>query len=318
MKRPRILLAATGGTIATSAGTSGLGEVRQGGEELLAGIADAAELAEIEVVDVARVPSHAMTFADLGRLARVLAETAADGVVVTHGTDTMEETAYALSLMLPRRIPIVLTGAMRRPGEPGADGPANLLAALTAACDPRLAALGPVVVIQDEVHLARHVAKLHTSRVAAFGSPGLGPVGWISEGGVHLLLTGAPSDWIGQPLTWRRQVEVVWAYAGAGGRLLDACHGADGVVVAGTGGGHVPAGMMESLESLLAARVPVVLASRTGSGPILTATYGGRGSESELARLGVVGVGTLTPLKARLRLQVALELNLEPGMVFPV
>lgn len=313
----RILVAATGGTIATDAGALGPSEVKRDAEELLAAVRGATEGVEVEMVDVARVLSHAITFSDMARLADVLAATSADGAVVTHGTDTVEETAYALALMLERRIPIALTGAMRRPSDPGADGPANLLAALAAARDRRLAGLGPVVVIQDEIHLARHVTKLHTNRVAAFGSPGLGPVGWISEGRLHLSISEAPSDWIGRPRTSSRRVELVWTYAGAGGRLLEACRDADGVVLAGTGGGHVPEGMMEALEGLLVAGVPVVLASRTGSGPTLSASYAGRGSESELREMGVVTAGSLSPLKARLRLQVALEIGLEASAAFP-
>jgi L-asparaginase len=313
----RILLAATGGTIATAAAERGLSEVRRGAAELRASIPQAGGL-DIEVIDVARAPSHAITFTDMARLAEVVAQTSAEGAVVTHGTDTIEETAYALSLMLDRRLPVVLTGAMRSPDAPGADGPANLAAALCVACDPRLAALGPVVVVQDEIHLARHVTKVHTSRVAAFASPGLGPVGWVSEGRVHLSIEAAPSDWIGGVEGSGRRIEVIWTYAGAGPALLEACLGADGVVVAGTGGGHVPPRMMEALKALLAARIPVVLASRTGAGPTLEGSYGGRGSESELRKLGVIGAGMLSPVKARLRLLVALELGIDPRAVFPV
>lgn len=313
----RILLAATGGTIATGVGEGGLSEVRRGAAELRASVPDAGGL-DVDVVDVARAPSHAITFADMARLAAVITQTSADGAVVTHGTDTLEETAYALSLMLDRHLPVVLTGAMRSPQAPGADGPANLTAALCAARDPRLAALGPVVVIQDEVHLARHVTKVHTSRVAAFASPGLGPVGWVSEGRVNLSVETAPSDLIGRVEGSARRVEVIWTYAGAGPDLLEACLGADGVVIAGTGGGHVPARMMEALEALLGVGTPVVLASRTGAGPTLEGSYGGRGSESELRELGVIAAGALSPVKARLRLLVALELGADPREVFPV
>ncbi|HZV51500.1 MAG TPA: asparaginase [Candidatus Dormibacteraeota bacterium] len=317
MRRPRVLLAATGGTIATAPGGDGVHEVGRRASDLVATVPGLVELAEFECADPVSLPSHALTPEHMCRLAHLVAEADCEGVVITHGTDTLEETAYALAVMLERRVPVVLTGAMRLPGRPGADGPANLLAAVRVAMTPAVAALGPVVVLQDEIHLARYVAKVHTGRVAAFASPGLGPVGSVVEDHVQLQVTSAPSDHLGLPARLHRRVELVWAYAGAGGELLEACRGAAGVVLAGTGGGHVPPAMLEALERLLAAGVPVVVASRTGSGPTLEGSYGGRGSESELRRMGVLAAGTLGPLKARLRLQVALELGLDPGGCFP-
>ncbi len=317
MTRPRVLVAGTGGTIATAPTGAGVNEVGRRAAELVAAVPELRELALLEVVDVAALPSHAITPEHMCRLAHVIASTDCDGVVVTHGTDTIEETAYALAVMLERRLPVALTGAMRLPNHPGADGPANLLAAVRVATTPAAAALGPVVVLQDEVHLARHVTKVHTGRAAAFASPGLGPVGSVIEGRVRLEVTAAPDERLGLPAQMRRRVELVWTYAGAGGALLDGCRSADGVVIAGSGGGHVPATMLDALERLLAAGVPVVLASRTGSGPILEGSYGGPGSESELRRMGVIPAGLLSPLKARIRLQVALELGIDPAACFP-
>jgi L-asparaginase len=259
-----------------------------------------------------------MTPALMLKIAQTIEATHHDGVVVLHGTDTMEETAYALALMTSWSRPVVLTGAMRLPQQPGADGPANLLAAVTAATTPALAALGPVLVAHDEIHLARHVAKVHTSRVAAFASPSFGPVGSVTEGRVRLAITAALDDRLGLPLQMSRRVELVWTYAGAGGHLLDAARGAQGVVLAGTGGGHLPEPMVRAVERLRNDSVSVVIASRTGSGPVLEASYAGQGSESDLRRMGVLSAGTLGPLKARLRLHVALELDLNPATVFPV
>jgi L-asparaginase len=318
LRRPRVLLVATGGTIATAPGGAGVHEVGRRASELVAAVPELQELAELECVDLVALPSHAITPEHMCRLAHLVAGTDCGGVVVTHGTDTLEETAYALALMLERRVPVALTGAMRLPGRPGADGPANLLAAVRVATTPAVAALGPVVVLQDEVHLARHVAKVHTGRVAAFASPGLGPVGSVVEGHVRLQVTSVPPDHLGLPARLGRRVELVWAYAGARGELLEACRGAAGVVLAGTGGGHVPVAMLDALERLLVAGVSVVVASRTGSGPTLEGSYGGRGSESELRRMGALLAGALDPLKARLRLQVALELGLDPSDCFPV
>jgi len=146
---------------------------------------------DIAAADGGRRPGHAVGSDVIGSLARIAGESECDGVVITHGTDTLEETAYALSLMTGRQRPIVLTGAMRSRAQPGADGPANLLAGVRVASRADLAALGPLVVIQDEIHLAQFVEKVHTSRVAAFAAPQGGPIGVGAED--RVLLTAAPA-----------------------------------------------------------------------------------------------------------------------------
>lgn len=316
MSSPRILIAATGGTIASSPTGSGLNEVRSGVADLLAAIPEAEALATFELVDVCRLPSHSITPMHMCLLAQVIAKAHCDGVVVTHGTDTIEETAYALGVMLDRQVPVALTGAMRPPQLTGADGPANMLAAIRVATTPPAAALGPVVVMHEEVHLARYVTKVHTGRVAAFSSPGLGPVGSVIEGRVRLSVGDAFEDRLGLPATLQRRVDLVWTYAGADRSLIDAASGAEGLVVAGTGGGHVPDSMLGALVSVREKGVPVVVASRTGAGPTLQKSYGGPGSESDLRRMGVMFAGSLSPLKARLRLQIALELGVPLAVAF--
>jgi L-asparaginase len=322
-ERPRIALLATGGTI------SAVADAARGSGAGLDAAAQAQRLgeaanAELRTLDVARIPSRAMTPQRMrelaARIAGELAAGACDGVVVTHGTDTLEETAYALALMLERDVPVVLTGAMRLPGSPGFDGDANLRDALAAACDARVAALGPLVAFADELHLARWVAKVHTTRPSAFGSPGLGAVGAIVEGRVELSVTSVPSDHLGLPPTLDEQpVELVWIAAGSGERLVDAAAAhARGIVVAGTGGGHVPPPVAAAIERAVGAGVAVVVASRCGGGPMLSGTYDGPGGEQHLRELGAVSAGALAPLKARLRLQVGLALGLAPAAIFPV
>jgi L-asparaginase len=306
---PEIALLAMGGTISAVADAPrndrGLGATA---------LAQLAGGAKIHPLDVARVPSRAITPELMRRLATAVRSAIAEGcegVVVTHGTDTIEETAYALSLMLPREVPVALTGAMRSLGAPGYDGEANLRAAVAAAADRRCTALGPVVVLGDELHLARWVAKVHTTRPAAFASPGLGPVGSVVEGRVQLSIEQAPSDLLGMPETLEAHlVELVWIAAGADGHLIDAAASyADGIVVAGTGGGHVPPPAARAIGRAIGAGVPVVLSSRGGAGPLLQETYAGEGGERHLRSLGVVSAGPLPPLKARLRLHVALALG---------
>lgn len=306
----RIALLATGGTI------SAVADRRQDGAARNAAALASAIADDVEVwpVDVAFVPSRAITpelMRELAISVRWAVGHGCAGVVVTHGTDTLEETAYALSLMLAREVPVVLTGAMRLPGTAGYDGEANLEAAVAVAADERCAGLGPVAVLGDELHLARWVTKVHTTRPAAFASPGFGPVGSVAEGRVDLTIDHAPTDLLGMPDTLEvHTVELVWIAAGSDGRLVKAAAAyADGIVVAGTGGGHVPPPVAMAIRQATRAGVPVVVASRCGTGPLLRDVYTGEGSEQHLRSLGVVTAGPLAPLKARLRLQVALALG---------
>lgn len=318
---PRLLVLAAGGTIATVRDEEGKALPALGAGDLVRAVPGASEVAELEMEDVFRRSSRAVTPNDMCRLARRIVQAAGsvDGVIVTHGTDTLEETAYALALQLPRTIPVVLTGAMRLSGEPGSDGPANLLAALRVAAAPGTAELGPVVVMGDEIHLARFVAKVHTGQVNAFASPGFGPIGQVIEGRVHLHARPRWDDHLGLPERITGRVEIVWAVSGADGLLVDAAAAASqGLVVAGTGGGHLPPEMAKSVEAAVRNGLPVVLASRTGAGPVLRRTYSGPGSETHLLSLGVHPAGMLSPLKARLRLLVALALGRSIGKVFPV
>jgi L-asparaginase len=319
----QISLLATGGTISTRPRASGSVPVH-GAEDLAASLGDLSGTT-LRPRDVSKVPSHAVTAADMWDLAaEVDAEirAGADGVVVTHGTDTLEETAYALALLVETRVPVVLTGAMRPPHVNGPDGLANLGAAVSAASCPALAAYGPVVVIHDEIHVARWVTKQHSSRVAAFESPSAGPVGVLVEGEVELLLGPAPGSdrlpVVGPPDGVR--VELLWTAAGADGFVVDAvADGVDGVVVAGTGGGHAPPALADALIRLVEAGRPVVLASRCGgAGRVLQRTYGGDGSEKHLLSRGLVPAGSLPPLKARLRLLFGLSAGLSASELFPV
>lgn len=292
--------------------------------------------ADARVIPFRNTSSRRVGEADIVDLAvAVRAEIAdgATGIVVTHGTDTLEESAYGLELLLGTHpgVPIALTGAMRGPGRAGADGEANVLAAVSVAADERLAAYGPVVVFADQLHLARHVTKVSSTRVDAFGSPGFGPVGTIVEE-IVLLRHGAPAADHGLPVPrgdldesrwvpgwWERRggiVEIVYAFAGATGALLGlAGDRLDGLVVAGTGGGHCSPGLASAVKALVPA-MPVVLTSRCTEGEVLTATYGGEGSERDLFEAGLVHGGGLHPAKARLRLALALASDLDAEVAF--
>lgn len=229
------------------------------------------------------------------------------GVVVTQGTDTLEEVAFALDLLVARG-PVIVTGAMRPPGHVGADGGANLLAAVTVAASPRADDLGVVVVMNDQVHGARFVRKVHTSRVNAFDSPGAGALGEVAEG--HLVLRLAappPSGWLERISAPFPPVALLTLTLGEDSRLIDQVGslGYGGVVVEAFGGGHVPARVADSLGDL-STSLPVVLASRTGAGPVLRSTYGFPGSETDLISRGLIPAGSLDGPKARVLLSVLL------------
>ncbi|WP_306337921.1 asparaginase [Streptomyces sp. KL118A] len=295
-----------GGTISARGGGS---SPRLTGAEILAAAGAVPPGVEVEVHDVRRLPSSSLTVEDVADLAeRVDAATAeGHGVVVVQGTDTLEETAFLLDLACARRTPVVVTGAMRRPDLPGADGPANLAAAVAVAADPGCAGLGVLAVLADEIHAARYVRKSHTTSVAAFASPGAGPLGRVVEGRPHLLLRPARPR-ADRPLNLRgaARVALVTLTLGDRGELLEGVgERFDGLVVAAFGAGHVPAWLVDPLAAL-AARMPVVLASRTGAGPLLSETYRGPGSEHDMLGRGLLPAGPLDAPKARLLLHALL------------
>ena len=315
--KPTIVLAAMGGTIASQADQSGLRAAELGSSDFAGWVAD---LAEVLPVDVKRVRSSAVTPADMCLLAHELSDCAqrCDGIVITHGTDAIEETAYALAVQLKLGVPVVLTGAMRPADQPGADGPANLRAAFQVASEPAAAELGPLIVLADQIHLARWATKISTARVDAFSSPGFGPIGQVVEGNVYLAARPKSRDYLGLPASVSARVELIWIAAGSDGLLVEAAAtSADGLVVAGSGGGHVPPPVAESLEKVVAAGTEVILTSRCGSGAVLTGTYRGIGSETHLREIGVRSATDLSPLKARLRLIFAMSLGLPIDEVFP-
>ncbi|WP_329121789.1 asparaginase [Streptomyces sp. NBC_01353] len=300
----RVTVFTLGGTISARGGDAS----RMTGAEVLAGLG--APDIDVELRDIRRLPSSSLSFEDLAAVAHEVrgAVAAGSGVVVVQGTDTLEETAFLLDLLCVTGEPIVVTGAMRRPDLPGADGPANLAAALAVAADPGCRNLGVLVVLADEIHAARLVRKTHTTSVATFASPGAGPLGAVVEGEPRILLRPTGTSAI-HPLSLDPAVRValITLTVGDRGELLEAVDSRfDGLVVAAFGAGHVPSWLVEPLADL-AGRIPVVLASRTGAGATLTRTYRGPGSEYDLLHRGLVPAGPLDPVKARLLLHALLS-----------
>lgn len=308
---PRLVVGAMGGTVAMSAAT-GDGPVSPAldAAALVAAVPALGDIAEVHAHSICNVGSPSVTFENvLTALAWADAEVrdGAVGVVITHGTDTIEETAYLLDLLWPHPEPLVLTGAMRSADEPGADGPANILAAARAALAPALRGLGVFVVMDDAIHLADRVAKIHSMAVSAFASPWGSAIGRVEENEVTLdylpveprpAALPVPSD--------SPRVALLEAALGDDGSLIglagDHC---DGVVIAGVGAGHV-SGPAAEVVGKVVARVPVVVSSRTGAGRTAARTYGYPGAEVDLMGRGAVMAGALTARKARLLLWVLL------------
>ncbi|MEV0792623.1 asparaginase [Kribbella sp. NPDC050459] len=306
---------ALGGTIAmTASGDAGAQPVLDAAQ-LTAMLPDLSDRLQVRASTFRKIPGAQLVWEDLrelrGRIDELFAS-GVDGVVVTQGTDTIEETAFALDLLGAAEQPIVVTGAMRHAGLLGADGPANLMDAIAVASSKHARGAGVLVVMNGEVHAARFVSKRHTARPSAFESPTCGPVGWVIEGRVRLPVR-VSRRW---SVDSTRDAEVppvalVTALMGDDGRTVRALPdlGYAGAIIGGFGVGHVPVTMLDAL-TWLAERMPVVLASRTGAGEGGRCTYGFAGSERDLLHRGLITAGALDPLKARVLLAVALGAGL--------
>jgi L-asparaginase len=301
-----------GGTISSvDAGGKGV-EPTLTGEALVSDVPEIAEVAEVAAVSFRQAASGELTVDDLIELAAEITgriDDGASGAVVTQGTDTIEETSFVLDLLVDSDAPVVVTGAMRNPTLPGADGPANLLASIQVAASDVARGLGAVVVLNDEIHAARFVRKTHTSNPATFRSDPVGPVGWVSEGVPRVVLRPAGRHKITLPEDTQESPVALHTFTlGDDGRLLPEIErqGYAGLVVEALGGGHVPSVTVEALEDL-AGKMPVILASRTRSGEVLRSTYGFPGSEVDLLERGLISAGPLDGPKARLFLTLLLR-----------
>ena len=312
MALPKVAVFSLGGTI-SSVDTGGKGvEPTLTGEALVSDVPEIAKVAEVSAGSFRQAASGELTVDDLVELASEITnriDEGASGAVVTQGTDTIEETSFVLDLLVDRDAPVVVTGAMRNPTLPGADGPANLLASIQVAASDVALGLGATVVLNDEIHAARFVRKTHTSNPATFRSDPVGPVGWVSEGVPRVVLRPAGRHKITlSENTQDRPVALLTIALGDDGRLLAEIErqGYVGLVIEAMGGGHVPSVTVKALEEL-AGKMPIILASRTGGGEVLRRTYGFSGSEIDLLDRGLINAGLLDGLKARLFLTLLLR-----------
>jgi len=267
----------------------------------------------VEIQDIEKVPSADLTAAKILEVVDAASKAVAAGavgVVVTQGTDTLEESAFLADLVWPHPQPLVFTGAMRNPTLAGPDGPANLLAALRVACSPAARDLGALVVFKEEIHAARWVRKTHSTSTATFVSPNTGPIGHVVEDQVRVLTRPLRLDGVqgsAEPAELGNiRVALYTVTLDDDGVLLQGLADThQGLVVAGYGVGHVPAKLAPVLGEL-ASRIPVVLTSRTGAGSIVRNTYNSPGSETDLLQRGLIDGGFLDPYKARVLLRLLL------------
>jgi L-asparaginase len=311
--RPKVVVLSLGGTIASTNKSGGSGvKPSLSGEELVKKVRGLKEIADVETISFRLKPSADLTFSDLAsastKIAQIL-DTDIDGVVVTQGTDTIEETSFFFDLVINSNKPVVVTGSMRNPASVSPDGDLNLLEAVLVASSPKSRELGTLVVMNSEIHLAPFVQKTNTQNVSTFKSPSLGPIGWISEGKVRLMLRPAykrmylPSSNGKEPV-----IPIVKSVLGDDGIVLKALRkvGIQGLVIEATGGGHVSSPVADFVQEY-GKSIPIILCSRTGSGEVLTQTYSFKGSEIDLINKGAIPAGIFNSLKARILLYLLLK-----------
>ncbi|WP_125982124.1 asparaginase [Loigolactobacillus iwatensis] len=305
----KILILHTGGTIAMSENESGT-IIPGASNPLMAYNQLFAGQYDVSSEELFNLPSPHITPKEMLLLSQRInqAEQAGvDGVVVTHGTDTLEETAYFLDLTLPSTIPVVITGAMRSSNEIGSDGLYNLESAVKTAADDDARGKGVLVVMNDEVHTARFVTKTHTTNVATFRTPTFGPIGIMEKNGVKFFqeLTEQQACPITHVID---HVYLLKAYAGMDDRLLTMLDlpSTNGLVIEATGAGNLPPQTLPALANLIAHKIPVILVSRCFNG-VAEPVYGYEGGGQQLQKMGVIFCQGLNGQKARIKLLVGLS-----------
>lgn len=314
-EKPRVVLMATGGTIAGThqdrTATTGYKPAALNAEAIVGAVPEVRRFADIECRQPLQIASENITAADWLKLARevsaALANPKVSGVVITHGTDTMEETAWILDLLVKSEKPIILVGAMRPSTAISADGALNLYNAVAAASSPALKGLGAMIVMNDTIYAARDVRKSSTVKTNAFRSDEFGPLGYVLNGKVDLYYRpvrrhAAASEFNLADIRMLPRVEILYQYGGSDAGALDRLvkDGVKGVVIDCTGNGSLNLPMRASVKRAIAAGVEIVRTSRTLSGPV---TRNGEVNDDEY---GTIPGGTLSAQKARILLMLGL------------
>ncbi|HCZ1017699.1 TPA: asparaginase [Staphylococcus aureus] len=277
------------------------------------------QYAQIDELNPFNVPSPHMTIQHVKQLKDIILEAVTnkyyDGFVITHGTDTLEETAFLLDLILGIEQPVVITGAMRSSNEIGSDGLYNYISAIRVASDEKARHKGVMVVFNDEIHTARNVTKTHTSNTNTFQSPNHGPLGVLTKDRVqfhHMPYRQQALENVNEKLN----VPLVKAYMGMPGDIFSfySREGIDGIVIEALGQGNIPPSALEGIQQLVSLNIPIVLVSRSFNG-IVSPTYAYDGGGYQLAQQGFIFSNGLNGPKARLKLLVALSNNLDKAEI---
>ncbi|HCG2337860.1 TPA: asparaginase [Staphylococcus aureus] len=277
------------------------------------------QYAQIDELNPFNVPSPHMTIQHVKQLKDIILEAVTnkyyDGFVITHGTDTLEETAFLLDLILGIEQPVVITGAMRSSNEIGSDGLYNYISAIRVASDEKARHKGVMVVFNDEIHTARNVTKTHTFNTNTFQSPNHGPLGVLTKDRVqfhHMPYRQQALENVNEKLN----VPLVKAYMGMPGDIFSfySREGIDGMVIEALGQGNMPPSALEGIQQLVSLNIPIVLVSRSFNG-IVSPTYAYDGGGYQLAQQGFIFSNGLNGPKARLKLLVALSNNLDKAEI---
>ncbi|NFZ40624.1 asparaginase [Staphylococcus aureus] len=277
------------------------------------------QYAQIDELNPFNVPSPHMTIQHVKQLKDIILEAVTnkyyDGFVITHGTDTLEETAFLLDLILGIEQPVVITGAMRSSNEIGSDGLYNYISAIRVASDEKARHKGVMVVFNDEIHTARNVTKTHTSNTNTFQSPNHGPLGVLTKDRVqfhHMPYRQQALENVNEKLN----VPLVKAYMGMPGDIFSfySREGIDGMVIEALGQGNIPPSALEGIQQLVSLNIPIVLVSRSFNG-IVSPTYAYDGGGYQLTQQGFIFSNGLNGPKARLKLLVALSNNLDKAEI---
>ncbi|WP_137597625.1 asparaginase [Paucilactobacillus kaifaensis] len=307
----KILILHTGGTISMQTDQHGSIET-SAVNPLVRQTPQLTDQVSIMQEEVFNLPSPHMTPETMLTLAQRIQAVAAnyDGIVVTHGTDTLEETAYFLDLTLQVNCPVVVTGAMRSSDQTSADGPANIKAATMVAASDKSVNQGVLVVLNDQIFAARFVTKTHTTNLATFQAPLTGPLGAIADEQVTFFAQ-VPQQTSVQIDHVTDKLYLFKAFAGMNADLLNLVEqaGSNGIVIEGFGAGNLPPTLIPAIKRLIAKNVPVVLVSRTFNGSVAP-IYAYEGGAKQLQELGVILSHNLTGQKAMIRLQVGLSAGL--------
>lgn len=320
---PQIRVLATGGTIAgaqASATDYGYKSGAYDVNSLLAAVPNLDKLAVITGEQVANIGSQDMNdevWLELAkRLNAVLAEPATDGVLITHGTDTLEETSYFLTLVTQSEKPVVMVGSMRPATATSADGPANIYNGVAVLANPGARGKGTLVSLNDVIHYARNVVKTDTTSVQTFESINRGPAGVVHTGKVQWFepmdrKVGKATGFSVDGLDKLPRVDIIYAHANMSADLIDAAirNGAKGIVVAGVGDGNMTGAALDTLAKAAKSGVVVVRSTRLPSGIVL------RNNEVNDDQMGFIASGELNPPKSRVLLQLALTKTSDPVQI---